>query len=60
MKEIKVGYYENGNVEYEIPFENDMQHGVEKWYDENGNLIRETLYENDVVKEYDKNGKNRS
>lgn len=21
MKEIKVGYYENGNLKYEIPFE---------------------------------------
>ena len=38
MKEIKVGYYENGKIEYEVPFENDMQHGIEKWYYENGNI----------------------
>ena len=44
MKEIKVGYYENGNVMYEAPFVNGKQHGIEKWYYENGKLKWETPF----------------
>lgn len=47
---IETGYYENGNVMYEIPFVNGKKHGVEKGYYENGNVIKETLYENGVYK----------
>ena len=59
MKEIKVGYYENGNIEYETPFKKGKRHGVVKWYDENDNLIKETLYENGKLKTGGKNEQNR-
>ena len=59
MKEVKVGYYENGNVKYEIPFVKGKRHGVAKEYDENGNLIKETLYENGELKTGGKNEQNR-
>lgn len=55
MTEIKVGYYENGQVKFEIPFDNDKRHGVEKEYDENGNIIKEILYENGKLKTGGKN-----
>ena len=47
---IEIEYYENGNVWYETPYENDEKHGVEKWYDKNGNVIRKILYENGELK----------
>ena len=33
MMETQREYYENGNIEYEIPHKNGKRHGVEKEYD---------------------------
>lgn len=56
---VETKYYENGNLECEIPFENGKRHGIEKWYYENGNLIKESLYENGELKTGGKNEQNR-
>lgn len=57
MKEIKVGYYENGKLKWKTPFKKGKKHGVEKWYYGNGNLIKEILYENGELKTGGKNEK---
>ncbi|WP_394951252.1 toxin-antitoxin system YwqK family antitoxin [uncultured Helicobacter sp.] len=43
---VEKGYYENGNVSYEAPYENGKQHGVAKEYYENGSLQAQVTYEN--------------
>ena len=50
MIETQREYYENENIEYEIPFVNGLMQGCVKEYDENGNLIKEILYENGELK----------
>ena len=49
MKEIKVAYYENGNVMYEIPYKNGIIHGMVKEYDKDENVIKKALYENGKI-----------
>ena len=45
-KWIKRGYYENGNLGWEIPYKNGKKHGLDKDYYVNGNLKWEILYKN--------------
>ena len=49
-------YYDNGNLQYEIPFKNGVKEGVEKYYFDYGGLKSETPYKNDkaegISKEY--------
>ena len=62
MAEIYVekAYYENGNVEMEIPFKDNIVHGIVKYYDENGNLESEMPYNigelHGIARSYYKNG----
>lgn len=39
-------YYDNGNLQYEIPFKNGVKEGVEKWYYTEGNIMYEFPYTN--------------
>ena len=41
-------YYENGNLWYETPYENGVQHGVTKIYYKNGNLKYKTPFESNM------------
>jgi len=58
---VKKGYHPNGNLAYEIPYQNGELHGVVKAYDLNGKLRGEMSYQNDkihgVEKHYSQNGK---
>ena len=58
---IEKSYYESGNLEYEIPYENNERNGVWKGYYESGKLKYEFPFENDkangVAKEYYESGK---
>lgn len=47
---IKRFYYESGQLQYEIPYENGEINGVEKKYYKSGRLQKETPYENDKRK----------
>ena len=40
-------YYENGNLEFEIPYKNNKREGIVKVYFENGNLMAEIPHKND-------------
>ena len=59
MTKIETGYYPNGYIMYECPYENGKAHGIEKWYYESGELESEIPYVNDkihgVIKHYYKN-----
>ncbi|MBR2111650.1 MAG: hypothetical protein IJ950_01645 [Helicobacter sp.] len=46
MKEIKVAYYENGNVKSKTPFVNGKKHGMGKKYWANGKLRYKYPYKN--------------
>ena len=44
--ELKMSYYQNGNIEYESEYKNGNLHGVTKYWDESENLISEATYSN--------------
>ena len=44
--EIIREYWDNGQLEYEIPYVNGKQHGIAKWWHPNGQLRWETTYIN--------------
>jgi antitoxin component YwqK of YwqJK toxin-antitoxin module len=39
--EIKKRYHNNGKIEYEHSYVNDVKHGIQKWYCSNDQLIWE-------------------
>ncbi len=53
-------YYENGNLEWDIPMKDGKRHGVAKSYYKNGTLKSESPFKNGeregVMKSYYKNG----
>ena len=57
-------YDKNGLLYYEIPYVNDKNHGVEKWYYANGQISLEIPYVNGkkhgIEKKYYENGKLKS
>ena len=43
---IERRYYENGNLQHEIPYKNGLIHGLTKSYHKSGNIKFEAPYEN--------------
>jgi len=59
QKTVK-SYFDNGKIEYQYEFYNDLMHGLAIYYYENGNIKSEAKYENGKLhnkyKEYFSNG----
>ncbi len=58
---VEIGYFSNGDTEFETPYKNGRIEGIAKEYYESGKLYKETPYKNGwiegVAKEYYENGK---
>lgn len=46
--EVKKIYFKNGNLKFEVQYQNNKKNGFCKRYDENGMLVEEGQYENDI------------
>ena len=44
MSEIKRSYYPSGQLAYEIPYQNNQRHGIEKSWHESGKLQLKKYY----------------
>jgi len=51
---IQSYYYDSGALMWEIPFINEKEHGVSKWYYENGKLAGTATYKNCKLAGYKK------
>jgi len=53
-------FWENGNIQWRIPYKEDKRDGIKEWFYENGNILSRTPYKDDKIdgtqKFYDEQG----